>query len=196
MVLLCAKLRCVEYQCGCALYQQKWNEHEGTKTYSILKLDLTCSCPGCAQWQSWTSVSNTNCQHVWHHRATIFLDLDHLDHLGLLCNWIHWGPFHCTMLHSCCTAILSTYRLSTFSISAVDSGVLSQVARSKPKTLFRVGMRPFLRSAAFASSDLVRFLSDFYGFLGGPVAWSELDAQRRLSGAEDSFVLFVDIEWL
>ena len=114
--------------------------------------------------------------------------------LGTSLQLDHWGPFHCTMLHSCCTAILSTYRLSTFSISAVDSGVLSQVARSKPKTLFRVGMRPFLRSAAFASSDLVRFLSDFYGFLGGPVAWSELDAQRRLSGAEDSFVLFVDIE--
>lgn len=37
---------------------------------------------------------------------------------------------------------------------------------------------------------------DFYGFLGGPVAWSELDAQRRLSGAEDSFVLFVYIECL
>ena len=69
-----------------------------------------------------------------------------------------------SFLDSYCTTVLSTYRLSTFSTSAVDSGVLSQVARSKPKTLFRVGMRPFLRSAAFASSDLVRFL----GFLWIP----------------------------
>lgn len=165
MVLLCAKLRCVEYQCGCALYQRKWNEHEGTKTYSILKLDLTCSCPGCAQWQSWTSVSNTNCQHVWHHRVTIFLDLDHLDHLGLLdyCNY-HWGPFHCARFIFGLILHYGTFHISTFSTFGRDSGVLSQVARSKPKTLFRVGMRPFLRSAAFASSDLVRFL----GFLWIP----------------------------
>ena len=197
MVLLCAKLRRVEYQCGCALYQQKWNEHEGTKTYSILKLDLTCSCPGCAQRQSWTSVSNTNCQHVWHHRATILLDLDHLDHLGLLCNWIIGDLFTAP----CCTHVALPY-FPHIDYRLFGHWHLLLTLEFWVKLQGR-NLKLYSAWACDPSSDLQLLLPriwsdslDFYGFLGGPVAWSELDAQRRLSGAEDSFVLFVYIECL
>jgi len=96
-----------------------------------------------------------------------------------------------SFLDSSCTTVLSTYR--HFRHFRHLAATLEFWVKLQGRNL-----KLYSGWACDPSSDLQLLLPricsdsmDFYGFLGGPVAWSELDAQRRLSGAEDSFVLFV-----